>query len=139
MGVKYDFEDFSDERKAELDKAINKGLLSAGLIVEAEIKTQAPVDTGALRNSIDSKLTSDDDGRAVVIGTNQKYAPYVEFGTGQFAELGNGRKTPWTYKSGNKYYHTKGSKPNKFMRGGFRKSKDKALNILKRVMSEVLK
>lgn len=138
MGVKYDFENFSDERKAELDKAVNKGLLSAGLIVEAEIKAQAPVDTGALRKSIGSQLTSDD-GRAVVIGTNQKYAPYVEFGTGQFAEYGNGRKTPWAYKSGNKFYRTTGSKPNKFMRGGFRKSKDKALTALKSAMAEVLK
>jgi HK97 gp10 family phage protein len=46
--------------------------------VEAQAKTRAPVDTGALRNSIVGTMTGEAAGQ-VTAGVN--YAPYVEYGT----------------------------------------------------------
>ena len=57
------------------------------LDVEATAKTFAPVDTGALRNSIGHDLTGD--GRygriEAEIGPTVDYAPYVEWGTSRNA------------------------------------------------------
>ena len=68
-------------------------LTKAAFLVENEAKKKCPVDTGELRNSITSEI----EGNQAVVGSNLEYAPYVEFGTGIFSSLGNGRQTPWTY------------------------------------------
>ena len=68
-------------------------LTKAAFLVENEAKKKCPVGTGELRNSI----TSEVEGNQAVVGSNLEYAPYVEFGTGIFSSLGNGRQTPWTY------------------------------------------
>lgn len=67
----------------------SKALEKAALFIENEAKLRCPVgDTGLLRASI----THDVEGNEAVIGTNMEYAPYVEYGTGLFAEAGNGRQ-----------------------------------------------
>lgn len=47
--------------------------------VNRKAKQKAPVDTGRLRSSI--QMEAFKGGLAVEVGTNVKYAPYVEFGT----------------------------------------------------------
>ncbi len=49
-----------------------------GLDIEAAAKMRAPVDTGALRNSITGAMTGEAEGE-VAVGV--EYGPYVEFGT----------------------------------------------------------
>lgn len=75
-----------------------KGLETCGLLAEGYAKVnithQKAVDTGNLRNSITHKV--DPEELAVYVGTNVEYAPYIEFGTGEYAETG-GRLTPWVY------------------------------------------
>lgn len=73
--------------------------------------------TGALRNSITTKVAEDGNDVLVAVGSNMKYAPYVELGTGILAEKGDGRKTGWTYKgSDGKFHHTTGMAPRPFLR-----------------------
>ena len=71
--------DHSDEVLAALDAAVSKGLEMIGLQAENYAAMKAPADTGRLRASITHAL--DEDERAVYIGTNVEYAPYVEMGT----------------------------------------------------------
>ena len=52
-------------------------LARSGFTVEAEAKRRSPVDTGRLRASI----ATDVQPFMVSIGSNVKYAPFVEFGT----------------------------------------------------------
>ena len=81
--------------KAVSQETINKALTKACLLVERAAKQNAP--KGTLRNSIQSKV---EDGKGIVF-TNLEYAPYVEYGTGLFAEGGKGRKdVPWVYVEG---------------------------------------
>ena len=54
------------------------GLESIGQECEGYAKEDCPVDTGRLRNSIAHKVI--DNEKAVYIGTNVEYAPYVEYG-----------------------------------------------------------
>lgn len=62
-----------------IDSAIGVALEKIGLLAENYAAKKCPVDTGNLRGSITYEV--DTDGRAVYIGTNVEYAPYVELGT----------------------------------------------------------
>lgn len=72
-------EDNTDEFHDGLDAALTRALEKVGLVAEGYAKRLCPVDTGRLRNSITHVL--DSGGRAVQVGTNVEYAPYVELGT----------------------------------------------------------
>lgn len=73
--------------------------------------------TGNLRNSITHDSVSDDHSVTIVVGSPVDYAPYVELGTGVYAEDGKGRKTPWRYqdKDGN-WHATRGMPPRPYLR-----------------------
>lgn len=49
-------------------------------IVERDAKTNAPKDTGALRNSITSRVEKDGDDIVGVVFTPLEYAPYIMCG-----------------------------------------------------------
>ena len=118
---------------ARLDKmsdeaALKKSLETAALLVERSAREKAPKDTGALRRSIRSKV----EGLEGIIYTPLEYAPYIEYGTGLFAE-GNGRKdVPWNYQDDKGNWHsTSGLKPQPFMRPSLDENRQKIVDILK--------
>jgi len=112
-----EFEIKADNRK-EVLKALEdnafRALTECGLVAEGYAKLNCPVDTGSLRNSIGNKVVDEGEEIACYIGTNMEYAPYVEFGTGQY--YSGGRKTPWVYKDRNGWHMTNGSKPQPYIR-----------------------
>ena len=96
-------------------EAIERAMEIIGGMVESFAKNLCPVNTRVLRNSITH--TTEDEGGTAVIGSDVEYAPYVELGTGQYAEGGNGRKTPWVYKDEKGVWHrTTGKKPKPYLR-----------------------
>lgn len=110
-----------------------QAMQKACLLVESEAKKKAPKDTGALRNSITSKVEKDNSNITGIVFTPLEYAPYVEYGTGLFAEAGNGRKTPWAYedeKTGDLIY-TRGQKPQPYLRPALYENREKINSILK--------
>lgn len=112
---------------ASVEKMKNTMGLCAAM-VEAEAKKKAPKgDTGALARSIESKV--EDDGTSVygIVFTPLLYAPYVEYGTGLFAEGGNGRKdVPWNYVDDEGNWHTtRGMQPQPYMRPALNESRTK--------------
>lgn len=107
-------------------------------LVERSAKQKAPKDTGALRNSITSEVKSDGTDIVGIVFTPLEYAPYVEYGTGLFAENGDGRKTPWSYEdeeTGEKIF-TRGQKPQPYLRPALNENREKIANILKGSISE---
>lgn len=126
--------DNSGKVKAELNAEMVKKITEACLVAQGGIKTVTPVGKiagGELRDSIDIKVNHD--GAKVIgqVGTPLIYAPYVEFGTGEYAENGSGRKGGWAYKSPDgKWYFTRGMTPRRFMRNGFRQTKAAVQAIL---------
>ena len=109
--------------------ALEKSLAAAALLVESSAKQNAPKDTGALRRSITSKV----EGLEGIIYTPLEYAPYIEYGTGLFAEKGNGRKeVPWSYQDDEgKWHSTNGLKPQPFMRPSLDENRQKIVDTLK--------
>lgn len=95
-------------------------------------KSEWYVPTGRLMNSITHQVVEGDKEDIVYIGTNVEYAPYVEFGTGIYADDGDGRKTPWAYKGNDgKIHFTHGMKPKHFLKDGVVKNVKKYNSILK--------
>lgn len=114
--------------KEEATRAIQK----ACALVERTAKQKAPKDTGALRNSIQSRIEREGEDIVGIVFTPLEYAPYVEYGTGLFAEE-SGRKTPWIYedeKTG-KGVFTQGQKPQPYMRPALNENRERIVEILK--------
>ena len=94
------------------NEAVAIALEKIGMVAERYAKELCPVDTSRLRNSISHET----DDSTVYVGTDVEYAPYVEFGTGKFAESG-GRPTPWAYQDDKGNWHTtNGMKPQPYLR-----------------------
>lgn len=65
--------------QASAKNIVNK----AGLLVEGQAKLLAPVDTGALSQSITLQPATEDKGTITArVVTDKEYAAFVEFGTG---------------------------------------------------------
>jgi HK97 gp10 family phage protein len=62
---------------SEIEKALSQAVRKAAFMLEAEAKRLAPVDTGHLRNSIQTSA----EGMKATVGTNVEYAVFQEYGT----------------------------------------------------------
>lgn len=115
--------------------AIKGALGTACALVERAAKEKAPKGTGELRRSITSKVEADDDGYKGVVYTPLFYAPYVEFGTGLFAEEGGRSDVPWHYKDDKGEWHsTSGQHPQPFMRPALNENREQITRILKEAL-----
>ena len=109
---------------SNLDAALGK----ACALVERSAKQKAPKDKGDLRRSITSKV----EGTEGVVYTPLEYAPYVEYGTGLFAESGGRQDVPWNYQDDEGNWHsTSGQKPQPYMRPALNENREEILRIIK--------
>ena len=82
LWAKYEKMAFSSASR--LEKALAKGALKVSGDAKKNLTANKSVDTGLLRASIHiSPALKQGDIVSVKVGTSVKYAPYVEFGTGQ--------------------------------------------------------
>lgn len=109
-------------------KKLEKGLEKACLIVERSAKQKAPKGTGELRRSITHKI-EDEVG---IVYTPLEYAPYVEYGTGIFAENGGRTDVPWSYQDEKGEWHTTyGREPSPYMRPALDENREEIIRILR--------
>lgn len=100
--------------------------------VERNARQKAPKKTGDLRRSIKSKVEDSNTEVKGIIYTPLEYAPYVEYGTGLFAENGGREDVPWRYKDDKgKWHSTSGQEPQPFMRPALDENREEILRILK--------
>lgn len=99
--------------------------------VEASAKKKAPKDSGALRRSIASKVEAEGGDIQGIVYTALDYAPYVEYGTGLFAESDGRTDVPWVYQDDEGNWHsTKGQKPQPFLRPALNENRKTVVKIL---------
>ena len=116
-----------------IDKMCSETNISAAIgkacaLVEGEAKKKAPKDTGALRRSISSTVK----GLEGIVFTPLEYAPYVEYGTGLFAEKGGRKNVPWYYKDEEGKWHiTSGQHPHPYMRPALNENREEILRLIK--------
>lgn len=98
----------------QVEDEIKRIVIETAQIILSNAKMLAPVDDGNLRDSIEMEIR--DGGLTAVVRVTAHYAVYVNFGTGIYAENGDGRKTPWTYYSDKlgRFVTTRGQRPQEF-------------------------
>lgn len=127
------FEDYSEKVKKHLGHVSESAMKAALLHVEGQAKMLAPVDGGELRDKISHRIVSKGTYGDIVgqVGSPTDYAFYVEYGTGEHAENGRGRKGGWVYKGTNgKWYFTKGQVSQPYMRPAFRRNRKQIESII---------
>lgn len=123
------------ENLAEVD-AMTGALSTACALVEKSAKQKAPKGTGELRRSITSEVSADGDNLQGVVFTPLMYAPYVEYGTGLFAESGGRKDVPWSYKDEKGEWHTtSGQHPKPFMRPALDENREEIIRILREAIT----
>ena len=130
-----------DKIIAKLDKMQDTSTIVSAMqdacdLVEGSAKDKAPKDTGALRRSITNRIEVVGNEVSGIVFTPLEYAPYIEYGTGLYAENGNGRQTPWVYKDDKgKYHYTHGQHPQPFMRPALKENEQ---NIKKKLKEGIM-
>lgn len=112
---------------------VNAALGKACALIERSAKEKAPKDTGELRRSISSKV---ENGVGTVF-TPLEYAPYVEYGTGLFAEEGGRSDVPWRYQDdAGEWHSTSGQHPQPFMRPALDENREEIIRVFREVITE---
>ena len=114
------------------DAKVRQALGKACAIVERTAKQKAPKGNGELRRSITSRIENDSGELQCVVYTALEYEPYVEFGTGLFAESGGRTDVPWNYQDDKGEWHsTSGMHPHPYMRPALNENREEIKRILK--------
>ena len=129
--------DCADDCKKEIEREVEK----EAKVVQAQAKLLAPVDTGNLRNNINTSVKWEGNTCVGVISADTEYSVFVEYGTGIYSSLGTGRQTPWVYTpdGGTHFYWTQGQQPQPFMNPAYENTKDKIFRDLTEMVGRLLK
>lgn len=126
------FEDYTIKVQNAIDNKINIALEESAGELESQAKRNTRVDTGKTKNSwrhiVDPTL------HEATVGSSDENAIWEEFGTGEHALAGNGRKGGWAYKDAKGEYHfTRGKKPSRAFWKAFSSLKTKIINHIQNV------
>jgi HK97 gp10 family phage protein len=112
---------------------------AGALLVQNAAKQKVPKRTRTLSRSITTAITREGDTVAARIGPSAPYGKYLEYGTGRYAEGGNGRRTPWVYRGpGGRYYTTEGMKPRPYMRPALDENRERAIKEMQRAFRALM-
>lgn len=134
MSVK--FTDYSAKVKAAIDDAAIAYLYEAAGELETQVKrNQTRTDTAQTKNAW--TYTVDESSGEAVVGNPLENAIWEEFGTGEYALNGDGRKGGWFYKDkkGDGHY-THGKTPLRALHNAFTTLKPKLIRRAEQVLKE---
>lgn len=120
------FTDNSIACQKAIAQAAKAFLIEAAGELTSQVKRNTRVDTGQTKGSWRYEIRDDE----ALVGSPLENAIWEEFGTGQYALKGNGRKSPWKYKDANGNWHTTtGKTPKRALFNAFEKLKPKIQKI----------
>lgn len=127
MSVK--FEDYRIEVQNAINDKIIAKLEECSGEFEKQTKRNSRVKTGKTKGSFQHKVI--DAELTAYIGSNEENAIWEEFGTGEYALKGDGRKGGWFYEDekGNGHF-TYGKKPSRAFWHAYTSLKSKIINYL---------
>ena len=95
-----------------------------------------PVKTGKTRSAWKKQL--EPQSYCAVVGNTEKNSLWEEFGTGQYALSGNGRKDGWVYHDKDGFHFTEGKPPHRCLLNAFVSSKEEIKRMAEEMLSEVI-
>ena len=133
MADNIEFHDFSIKVKAAIDDRINAVLEECAGEIESQTKRNSRVDTGKTKNSFRHRVDTAD--HVAYIGSDYENAIWEEFGTGEHALNGNGRKGGWAYvdEKGERHF-TYGKKPSRAFWNAYTSLKNAVINRIQNSM-----
>ncbi len=129
------FEDYTIAVQNALDDKINAVLEECAGELESHVKRNHDryVDTGKTKNSF--RHTVDDATHTAYIGSDEENAIWEEFGTGEHALKGNGRKGGWAYKdTKGDWHYTVGKEPRRQFWKAYTSLKNKLINYIQKAL-----
>lgn len=133
-----EFYDYSMKVKAALNSRINAVLHECAGEMVSRTKRNSRVDTGQTKNSFQYKVVPTNEGFDAYIGSNHENAIWEEFGTGEHALAGNGRKGGWSYKDAKgKWHHTTGKKPSRAFWKAYTALRSKIISRIRNSLKEL--
>jgi hypothetical protein len=133
--ARVEFQDFSIQVKDALDDAVVAYLYAAG----EELKSQTQRHQTRIKSGETKELWKavvDESKQICTIGNPLENAIWEEFGTGEYALEGNGRKGGWWYqdKDTGKWHFTTGKTPLRPLHTAFTKNKAKIIRMAEQVL-----
>lgn len=132
------FEDFSLKVIGALDDAVIEYLHEAGATLQRQAANNTRIGTGETAGKWDYVV--DENKGVCTIGNPLQNAIWEEFGTGEYAYAGNGRKGGWYYQDEQgKWHHTYGKTPTRALHNAYVTKKDVIIARAKQVFKGRLK
>lgn len=150
------FYDYRIKVKSALNDGALQGLIEAAGEVHAKTVRNSRVDTAQLKNSW--RYEVDESELIATIGSPLENALWEEFGTGEYAVNGDGRKGGWLVptsdltpkarrrmsggriKKGKKvFYFTLGKRPNRPLERAYFSKKEAVIKIIRRAIKNAMK
>ncbi len=130
------FEDNRIQVKGKIKQICILWLIETAGEIKSHVQRNSRVDTGKTKGSWEYRVES---GKMeAYVGSDDQNAIWEEYGTGQYALKGNGRKKPWKYKDAKGNWHTtKGKKPMRMLYKAFAKCGASAKVALERKLKEL--
>ena len=129
-----EFHDYSIKVKRALDEKTAQFLEEVASEVETAARRNSRVASGQLKGSWAHTVS----GKEATIGSHLQNAIWEEFGTGEYAAGGDGRKGGWVYRDTNgKFHFTFGKRPNRTLQKAFSSTKAKIINRAKQIFGEL--
>lgn len=128
----------TDIVKSNLERGCLKWLEETAQALVSKTKENTAVSSGRTRDGW-SCILNREEGFAV-IGNPLENAVWEEFGTGEYALSGDGRKNGWVYcdKEGN-FHFTYGKQPRRPMMKAYLQLKGEAVSSAENILKEVMK
>ena len=119
-----------------INDALISGVSKAAMLVQGSAKNKAPVDSGALRQSIRAdKAKVQGENVTATVSTNLEYAPYIEFGTGSRGQSTNtNTEVEVSYRS-----DWRGNKAQPFLWPALRENRNNSIKIIREEVRKAVK
>ena len=128
---KIKFHDYSEEVKGVMAELAFASVEEACGELESQVKRNTAVDTGETKNSWTHRVTETDGQCVGSVGSDKENSIWEEFGTGDHAMNGDGRKGGWFYvdEKGNGHF-THGKKPRRPFHNAYTTLKNKLIKFI---------
>ena len=131
-------ENFSLQVINALDDAVIEYLHEAGSTLQRQAANNTRIGTGETAGKWDYVV--DENKGVCTIGNPLENAIWEEFGTGEYALAGNGRKGGWHYQDENgQWHHTYGKTPTRALHNAYVAKKDAIIRRADQVIKGRLK
>lgn len=137
MANNVQFTDNSIKVKKAIKSKCLQCLAEVSQLLLTQVQRNTKVKTGQLKNSW--KFEINDDKLESRIGSPLENSIWEEFGTGEYALNGDGRKTAWSYKdkTTGKWYKTTGKKPKRALFNAFNSLKQTIISKIENTLKEI--